>query len=64
MPLAAEAETAYGEQAILEQYLELVEKQTELNKKIKEAEALLDKKTLTRYKTLYRNRNKTIGGGR
>lgn len=52
LPLAAEAETAYGEQAVLEQYLELTEKQTELNKKIKEAEAELDKKTLTRYKTL------------
>ena len=52
LPLAAEGETAYGEQAILEQYLELTEKQTELNKKIKEAEAELDKKTLARYKTL------------
>jgi lipid II:glycine glycyltransferase (peptidoglycan interpeptide bridge formation enzyme) len=55
---------AYGEQAVLEKYLDLTEKQTELNKKIKEAEAELDKKTLARYKTLYRNRNKTIGGGR
>ncbi len=52
LPLAAEAETAYGEQAVLEQYLELTEKQTELNKKIKEAEAELDKKALARYKTL------------
>lgn len=52
LPLVAEAQTAYGEQAILEQYLELIEKQTELNKKIKEAEAELDKKTLARYKTL------------
>ena len=52
IPMAAEAEAAYGEVAILEQYLELVERQTNLNKKIKEAEALLDKKTLARYKTL------------
>lgn len=49
LPLAAEAETAYGEQAILEQYLELIDKQTELNKKIKEAEAELDKKALAKY---------------
>ncbi len=52
LPLAAEAETAYGEQAVLELYLELTEQQTELNKKIKEAEVELDKKTLARYKTL------------
>ncbi|HLP37053.1 N-6 DNA methylase [Lacibacter sp.] len=51
LAMAAEAETAYGEQAVLEQYLELTEKQTELNKKIKEAEAELDKITLARYKT-------------
>jgi type I restriction enzyme M protein len=52
LPLAAEAETAYGEQAVLEYYLKLTDQQTELNKKIKEAEAELDKKTLARYKTL------------
>lgn len=52
LPLAAEVETAYGEQAILEQYLKLTDQQTELNKKIKEAEGELDKKTLARYKTL------------
>ncbi|WP_317897156.1 class I SAM-dependent DNA methyltransferase [Aurantibacillus circumpalustris] len=52
LPLAAEAETSYGEQAVLEQYLDLTEKQTELNKKIKEVEAELDKLTLARYKTL------------
>jgi hypothetical protein len=37
---------------VLEKYLELTEKQTELNKKIKEAEAELDKKTLTVQNTL------------
>jgi type I restriction enzyme M protein len=60
--MAAEAEIAYGsysptseglgEAAILEQYLKLTDQQAELNKKIKEAEAELDKKTLARYKTL------------
>jgi type I restriction enzyme M protein len=46
---AAEPEIAYGEQAVLKQYLELTEKQTDLNKKIKEAEAELDKKALEKY---------------
>lgn len=50
--IAAESQASYGEQAILEQYLELTEKLSELNKKIKEAEAELDKKALIRYKTL------------
>lgn len=52
LPLAAEGETANGEKVILEQYITLTEKQTELNKIIKEAEVELDKKTLARYKTL------------
>lgn len=52
LSMAAEEATAYGEQAILEQYLESIDKQIELNKKIKEAEAELDKKTLARYATL------------
>lgn len=52
LAIAAEAETAYGEQAVLEQYLDLTEKLSELNKKIKEAETELDKKALARYKTL------------
>ncbi len=52
LAIAAEAETAYGEQAVLEQYLDLTEKLSEGNKKIKEAEAELDKITLARYKTL------------
>lgn len=50
--LAADDEVAYGEQAVLKQYLELTDKLSELNKKIKEAEVELDKKTLARYKTL------------
>lgn len=50
--MAAEPEVAYGEQAILEQYLELTEKQAELSKKIKEANAQLDKKVIERYKSL------------
>jgi type I restriction enzyme M protein len=52
LPLAADADTVYGEQTILEQYLGLIDKQTELNKKIREAEVELDFKTLARYKTL------------
>jgi type I restriction enzyme M protein len=49
---AAEPEMAYGEQAVLAKYLELLDKQTALNKKIKEALAALDKKVIERYKTL------------
>ena len=37
---------------VLKDYLKLIEDIGELNKKIKEAEAELDKKTLARYKTL------------
>jgi type I restriction enzyme M protein len=50
--MAAEPTLAYGEEAVLEEYLELSEKLTELSRKIKEAEDALDKKTLARYKTL------------
>ncbi|SDA93056.1 type I restriction enzyme M protein [Algoriphagus alkaliphilus] len=50
--IAAEPEASYGEQAILEQYLELVETQAEINKKIKEAIIDLDIKVIERYKTL------------
>jgi type I restriction enzyme M protein len=49
--IAAEPETAYGEQALLEQYLKLLDDQTELNKKIKEAIADLDTKVIERYKS-------------
>jgi len=49
---AAEPDVAYGEQAILEQYLNLLDKQTAINKKIKKALAELDKKVIERYKTL------------
>lgn len=52
LAMAAEPEAAYGEHAVLEQYLELTEKQTELNKKIKDANTDLDKKVIERYKTL------------
>lgn len=53
--MAAEPEVAYGilgEAAVLEQYLKLLDDQTEINKKIKEATADLDKKVIERYKTL------------
>ncbi len=52
LPMAAESETAYGEIAILEEYLKLVDKQAELSKKIKDAVVDLDKKVILRYKTL------------
>lgn len=52
LAIAAEPEVVYGEQAVLEQYLELTEKQADLNKKIKEAHADFDKKVIERYKTL------------
>ena len=47
--LAAEPAMAYGEEAVLEEYIELSEKLTELSRKIKEAEAELDKKLLAKY---------------
>jgi type I restriction enzyme M protein len=50
--IAADPEASYGEQAVLEQYLELVETQSELNKKIKSAIIDLDIKVIERYKTL------------
>lgn len=52
LAIAAEPEAAYGEQAVLELYLKLLDDQTEGNKKIKEAIADLDKKVIERYKTL------------
>jgi len=47
--IAAEPETAYGERAVLEQYLKLLDNQAEGNKKIKEAIADLDKKVIEKY---------------
>lgn len=52
LALAAEPQAAYGEQAILQEYLDLLEEQTELNAKIKLAVANLDAKVIERYKTL------------
>lgn len=51
-PLAAEPDATYGEQAVLEQYLKLVDNQSELSNKIKKATADLDIKVINRYKTL------------
>lgn len=50
--VAAEPEVTYGEAAVLEQYLKLVDDQADLNKKIKDAITDLDKKALNHYKTL------------
>jgi len=52
MPIAAEPEASFGEQAVLERYLVWVEQQSVLNKKIKEATADLDRKVIERYMTL------------
>ncbi len=52
LAIAAEPETAYGEQAVLELYLQLLDDQTELNKKINDAIADLDTKVIECYKTL------------
>lgn len=52
LAIAAEPEATYGEQAVLELYLKLIDDQTELNKKIKDAITDLDKKVIARYKTL------------
>jgi type I restriction enzyme M protein len=52
LAMAAEPESAYGEEAVLEQYLTLIDKQAELTKKIKAAEDKLDLLALNRYKTL------------
>jgi type I restriction enzyme M protein len=52
LAIAAEPEAAYGEQAVLELYLKLLDDQTELTKKIKVAITDLDKKVIERYKTL------------
>ncbi|MDD3877836.1 MAG: N-6 DNA methylase [Bacteroidales bacterium] len=52
LAMAAEKEMAYGEKAVLEHYLKLLDKQTELNKKIKDFTYALDIKVIERYKTL------------
>lgn len=60
LSMAAETQVAYGEKAILEQYLKLSEEQTETNKKIKDSKVDLDKKLLGKYKTLSETEIKTI----
>jgi type I restriction enzyme M protein len=52
LAIAAEPVAAYGEQAVLELFLKLLDDQANLNKKIKEAIADLDIKVIERYKTL------------
>ena len=52
LSIAAEPEMPYGEQAVLEQYLQLLDKQGELSKKIKDTITSLDVKVIERYKTL------------
>ena len=49
---AAEPVSAYGEQAVLRKYLKLLDEQTAISKKMKDALSELDKKVIERYKTL------------
>ncbi len=50
--MAAEPEALYGEAGVLQQYLDLVEKQAKLSAEIKKAEESLDKKALDQYKKI------------
>jgi type I restriction enzyme M protein len=50
--IAAEPEAVYGEAAVLEQYIQISDDLKEINQKIKEAKADLDKKLLAKYRAL------------
>jgi len=52
LAVAEETDTAYGEQAILEEYLKLLDKQTDLKPILKKAVEDLDTATMGKYKTL------------
>jgi type I restriction enzyme M protein len=58
--LAADSETAYGEIAVLEQYIKLSDDLSESNKKLKEARSELDKKLLEKYTALTESEIKTL----
>jgi len=51
---------ASEELKVLEGYLKLIEKETEANKKIKDAQTILDKKVIARYKALTEDEVKTL----
>jgi type I restriction enzyme M protein len=58
--LAADSETAYGEIAVLEQYIKLSDDLSESNKKLKEARSELDKKLLEKYTALTESEIKVL----
>lgn len=60
LAMVAEEEATYGEQAVLEQYLELNTTQAELNKKFKEEKTALDKKVIAMYSELTADEIKTL----
>jgi type I restriction enzyme M protein len=65
LPMAAEPAVTYGddnktEEDILNEYIELYDRQSELKKQIKEAEVNLDKQVLKRYAMLTEDEIKTL----
>jgi type I restriction enzyme M protein len=56
----SELDNELDELTVLEKYLSLIEKEAAANKKIKEAQAELEKKLLTKYKALTREEIKTL----
>ena len=58
--MAAEPSSGYGEIGVLENYLELSENQTTLNKEIREKQAELDKKLLGQYAKLTEEEIKSL----
>jgi type I restriction enzyme M protein len=52
LDMAADSDLAYGEKAVLENYLQLIEDLGETNKKLKEAKADLDARLLAKYPVL------------
>ncbi|MBS1511015.1 MAG: type I restriction-modification system subunit M [Bacteroidetes bacterium] len=56
----SEMESELDELTVLEKYLSLIEKEAEANKKVKEAQAELEKKLLVKYKALSREEIKTL----
>lgn len=58
--MAAEPLSGYGEIGVLENYLELSENQTTLNKEIREKQAELDKKILGQYAKLTEEEIKSL----
>ena len=58
--MVAEEDASYGEEAVMEQYIELAERQVELNATLKKAAAALDKKALEQYKKLTEDEVKQV----